>query len=101
MSAAVKILVVDDEPPIRKLLRMGLGAHGYEVLEASNGRIALELLAQKPSSSSSISGCRTSMAWSCSGASAAPRRASPSSCCRAAATRPARSRPSIWAPTTT
>src|ERR1700704_2681541 len=49
MSAAVKILVVDDEPPIRKLLRMGLAAHGYEVLEASNGKIALELLAQKPS----------------------------------------------------
>jgi two-component system, OmpR family, KDP operon response regulator KdpE len=48
MSAAVKILVVDDEPPIRKLLRMGLAAHGYEVLEASNGKIALELLAQKP-----------------------------------------------------
>ena len=49
MSAAVKILVIDDEPPIRKLLRMGLAAYGYEVLEASNGRIALELLAQKPS----------------------------------------------------
>jgi two-component system, OmpR family, KDP operon response regulator KdpE len=43
-----RILVVDDEPPIRKLLRMGLTAHGYEVLEASNGRIALELLAKKP-----------------------------------------------------
>ena len=49
MSAApVRILVVDDEPPIRKLLRMGLTAHGYEVLEASNGRIALEMLAKKP-----------------------------------------------------
>jgi two-component system, OmpR family, KDP operon response regulator KdpE len=43
-----KILVVDDEPPIRKLLRMGLTAHGYDVLDASNGRIALELLAKKP-----------------------------------------------------
>lgn len=49
MSAApVRILVVDDEPPIRKLLRMGLTAHGYEVLDASNGRIALEMLAKKP-----------------------------------------------------
>ena len=49
MSAApVKILVVDDEPPIRKLLRMGLTTQGYEVLEASNGKTSLELLARKP-----------------------------------------------------
>jgi two-component system KDP operon response regulator KdpE len=49
MSAApVRILVVDDEPPIRKLLRMGLTAHGYEVVEAPNGKTALELLAGKP-----------------------------------------------------
>ena len=49
MSAApIRILVVDDEPPIRKLLRMGLAAHGYEVIDAPNGRIALEMLARKP-----------------------------------------------------
>ena len=49
MSAApAKILVIDDEPPIRKLLRMGLASQGYEVLEAPNGKIALELLAEKP-----------------------------------------------------
>jgi two-component system, OmpR family, KDP operon response regulator KdpE len=48
MSAPVKILVVDDEPPIRKLLRTGLGAQGYEVLDAPNGKTALELLARKP-----------------------------------------------------
>jgi two-component system KDP operon response regulator KdpE len=49
MSAApAKILVIDDEPPIRKLLRMGLASQGYEVLEAPNGRTALELLAEKP-----------------------------------------------------
>ena len=49
MSAApVRILVVDDEPPIRKLLRMGLTAHGYEVVDAPNGRTALEMLAKKP-----------------------------------------------------
>jgi two-component system KDP operon response regulator KdpE len=49
MSAArIKVLVVDDEPPIRKLLRMGLSAHGYDVLDASNGKTALELLAKKP-----------------------------------------------------
>ena len=47
-TASLKILVVDDEPPIRKLLRMGLSSQGYEVLEAPNGKIALELLAKKP-----------------------------------------------------
>ena len=49
MSAApIKVLVIDDEPPIRKLLRMGLSTQGYEILEASNGKTALELLAQDP-----------------------------------------------------
>ena len=49
MSAApIKILIIDDEPPIRKLLRMGLSTQGYEVLDASNGKMALELLAEKP-----------------------------------------------------
>jgi two-component system KDP operon response regulator KdpE len=48
MSAPVRILVVDDEPPIRKLLRTGLGAQGYEVLDAPSGKAALELLARKP-----------------------------------------------------
>jgi two-component system, OmpR family, KDP operon response regulator KdpE len=47
-TASPKILVVDDEPPIRKLLRMGLASQGYEVLEASDGRTALDLLARKP-----------------------------------------------------
>jgi two-component system, OmpR family, KDP operon response regulator KdpE len=48
MSAPVKILVVDDEPPICKLLRTGLGTQGYEVLQAPNGKAALEQLASKP-----------------------------------------------------
>jgi two-component system KDP operon response regulator KdpE len=49
MSAApIKVLVVDDEPPIRKLLRMGLSTQGYEVVEATNGKAALELAAQNP-----------------------------------------------------
>lgn len=47
-SVSARILVVDDEPPIRKLLRMGLSAHGYEVLEAPTGKAALELLEKKP-----------------------------------------------------
>jgi two-component system KDP operon response regulator KdpE len=49
MSApAIKVLVIDDEPPIRKLLRMGLSTQGYDILEASNGKIALEKLAEGP-----------------------------------------------------
>ena len=47
-AAALKVLVIDDEPPIRKLLRMGLSTQGYEVLEATNGKTALEQLGQKP-----------------------------------------------------
>ncbi len=49
MSAApVRVLVVDDEPPIRKLLRMGLETQGYVILEAPNGATALELIGQSP-----------------------------------------------------
>ena len=44
----VRVLVVDDEPPIRKLLRMGLTAQGYQTLEAPNAKTALDLLAQNP-----------------------------------------------------
>jgi two-component system KDP operon response regulator KdpE len=44
----VKVLVIEDEPPIRKLLRLGLEAHEYEVLEAPNGRKGMELLAESP-----------------------------------------------------
>ena len=47
-AGQMKILVIDDEPPIRKLLRMGLSTQGYEILDASNGKIALELLATNP-----------------------------------------------------
>ena len=31
----LKVLVIDDEPPIRKLLRTGLSTQGYQVIEAS------------------------------------------------------------------
>jgi two-component system KDP operon response regulator KdpE len=36
-----KILVVDDEPQIRRFLRIALSAHGYEVVEASQGNEAV------------------------------------------------------------
>jgi two-component system KDP operon response regulator KdpE len=47
-AAPIKILIVDDEPPIRKLLRMGLTTQGYQILEATNGKMALELLSNGP-----------------------------------------------------
>jgi len=47
-AAPLRVLVVDDEPPIRKLLRMGLTAQGYQTLEAPNGKAALELLSEAP-----------------------------------------------------
>src|ERR1700752_4130885 len=47
-GASLKILVIDDEPPIRKLLRMGLSTQGYAILEAPNGKAALQLLTEKP-----------------------------------------------------
>ena len=48
MSAALlRVLVIDDEPPIRKLLRLGLSAHGYEIVETGTGKAALELFGQQ------------------------------------------------------
>jgi two-component system KDP operon response regulator KdpE len=47
-NSPLRVLVVDDEPPIRKLLRMGLATQGYQILEAPNGKTALEMLAEKP-----------------------------------------------------
>ena len=44
----LRVLIVDDEPPIRKLLRMGLGTQGYEVIDAPNGKTALDAMANKP-----------------------------------------------------
>jgi len=37
------ILVIDDQEPIRALLRVALEGAGYEVLEAANGRLGLEV----------------------------------------------------------
>ena len=43
----LKILVVDDEPQIRKQLKIGLSGYGYEVFTASNGQEALMITAQQ------------------------------------------------------
>jgi len=44
---SLKILVVDDEPQIRRQLKIGLTGYGYEVLTASNGQEALIIAAQQ------------------------------------------------------
>ena len=42
-----RILVIDDQEPIRSLLRAALEGAGHEVLEASNGRLGLELYRER------------------------------------------------------
>ena len=45
---AKRILVVDDEPDIRDILRILLEGEGFEVEEANNGREALEKIQKRP-----------------------------------------------------
>lgn len=42
MQEKQRILVADDEPEIREVLRMMLGSDGYEILEAVNAEEAVE-----------------------------------------------------------
>ena len=37
MSQPATLLVIDDEPQIRKFLRISLASQGYKVLEAATG----------------------------------------------------------------
>ncbi|MBX3517218.1 MAG: response regulator transcription factor [Rhodospirillales bacterium] len=48
MTEAVAVLVVDDEPPIRRFLRTSLFAQGFRILEAETGAEALERLQGNP-----------------------------------------------------
>jgi CheY-like chemotaxis protein len=41
---AEQILVVDDDESIRQIVRLFLSDEGYEVVDAANGQLALELL---------------------------------------------------------
>src|SRR2546423_1731249 len=47
-AAKVRILVVDDEPSMREMLRIVLRRDGYDVLLAENGRDAIEQLRKTP-----------------------------------------------------
>ncbi len=45
MTPGTRILVIDDERPIRRFLRTALAAHHYEVVEAESGQEGLSLAA--------------------------------------------------------
>ena len=47
-TTPLRVLVVDDEPPIRRFLRTSLRAQGYHVLEAEDGGTALDLIGRNP-----------------------------------------------------
>ncbi len=50
MSEKIKVLVVEDEPSIRKFLSINLNREGFEVLEAASGEEALHIVKRvKPS----------------------------------------------------
>jgi two-component system KDP operon response regulator KdpE len=46
-SGSIPLLVVDDEPPIRRLLRTSLAVQGYRILEAGTARAALDIIARE------------------------------------------------------
>ena len=43
-----KVLVADDEEELLELIRFSLDAHGYNVITANNGKVALELSQKQP-----------------------------------------------------
>ena len=48
MEQTIHILVVDDEPDIRRILHIMLEQQGYRVHEAINGRRAVEYIRENP-----------------------------------------------------
>ena len=48
MDDLIRILVVDDEADIRRIIRILLESRGYRVLEAPNGRLAVETIRKEP-----------------------------------------------------
>jgi two-component system KDP operon response regulator KdpE len=49
LRSPLRVLVVDDEHPVRRFLRTSLTAHGYAVFEAEDGQAALRaVVAERP-----------------------------------------------------
>ncbi len=42
-----RLLIIDDERPIRRFLRASLNAHGFNIFEAANGEEALRMVAEQ------------------------------------------------------
>src|ERR1700690_2446081 len=47
-SRPIHVLVVDDEPALRKVFRTSLAASGFVIEEARSGEEAVDLLPQRP-----------------------------------------------------
>jgi two-component system, OmpR family, KDP operon response regulator KdpE len=47
-TTPIRVLIVDDEPAIRRFLRTSLGAQGHHVIEAEDGEPAMEALRRNP-----------------------------------------------------
>jgi DNA-binding response OmpR family regulator len=43
-----RILIIDDDDQVRKMLRLTLNAAGFDVVEAQDGKIAMKLFHQDP-----------------------------------------------------
>ena len=48
LKAAMRVLIVDDEPNIRRTLRLALEAMGHSVGEASSGTLAVGVAERSP-----------------------------------------------------
>ena len=46
-GTSLRVLLVDDEPAIRRFLRLSFDAEGYQVEEAGDGKVALDILRTK------------------------------------------------------
>ena len=47
-AARLKVMVVDDEPAIRRFLRTSLASQGYDIIEVEDGSRALDMLRRNP-----------------------------------------------------